>query len=120
VAAPKRRPRGHIRELPSGSFQAIVYAGTDPLTGEPRPLRETAKTCAGAATALTRLQSQVDENRHPKSDITVGQAIALIATADTGSGYLIPIRLANVGDNPGVVEVELIVGECSSSWRVVR
>jgi hypothetical protein len=92
VAAPKRRTRGHIRELPSGSFQAIVYAGTDPLTGEPRPLRETAKTYAGAATALTRLQSQVDENRHPKSDITVGQAIALIATADTGSGYVIPIR----------------------------
>jgi integrase len=76
VAAPKRRTRGHIRELPPGSFQAIVYAGTDPLTGEPRPLRETAKTYAGAATALTRLQSQVDENRHPKSDITVGQAIA--------------------------------------------
>ena len=30
----RRRPRGHIRELPSGSFQAIVYAGRDPLTGQ--------------------------------------------------------------------------------------
>jgi integrase len=39
-------------------------------------LRETAKEYAAAATALTRLQSQVDENRHPKSDITVDQAIA--------------------------------------------
>jgi integrase len=76
MAAPKRRPRGHIRQLPSGSFQAIVYAGTDPLTGKPHRLRETAITYAAAATALTRLQSQVDENRHPKSDITVGQAIA--------------------------------------------
>jgi integrase len=76
MAAPKRRPRGHIRQLPSGSFQAIVYAGTDPLTGKPHRLRETAITYAAAATALTRLQSQVDENRYPKSDITVGQAIA--------------------------------------------
>jgi integrase len=76
MAASKRRPRGHIRQLPSGSFQAIVYAGTDPLTGKPHRLRETARTYAAAATALTRLQSQVDENRHPKSDITIGQAIA--------------------------------------------
>jgi integrase len=77
VAAPKRRPRGHIRELPSGSFQAIVYAGTDPLTRKPRRLRETAKTYAAAAEALTRLQSQVDQNRHLKSDITVSRSIAL-------------------------------------------
>ena len=53
-----------------------MWAGYDPLTGKQRYLRETAKTHAAAATALTRLQSQVDENRHPKSNITVGQAIA--------------------------------------------
>jgi hypothetical protein len=35
-----RRPRGHIRELPSGSFQAIACAGTDPLTGKLRYVRE--------------------------------------------------------------------------------
>ena len=64
------------RELPSGSFQAIVYAGTDPLTGEERRLRETAPTYDQAELALTRLQSQVDEDRHPKSGITVGQAVA--------------------------------------------
>jgi integrase len=76
VPAPKRRHRGHIRELPSGSFQAIVFAGTDPLTRKRRYLRETAKTHSAAAEALTRLQSQVDQNRHAKSDITVAQAIA--------------------------------------------
>jgi integrase len=76
AAAPRRRARGHIRQLPSGSFQAIVYAGTDPLTRKPRYLRETAKTYSVAAETLTRLQSQVDQNRHPKSDITVRQAIA--------------------------------------------
>jgi integrase len=76
VAAPKRRPRGHIRELPSGSFQAIVYAGIDPLTRRPRYLRETAKTYSAAAELLTRLLGQVDQNRHPKSDITIDRAIA--------------------------------------------
>ena len=32
-----------MRELPSGSFQVIVYAGTDPLTKKPRYIRETFK-----------------------------------------------------------------------------
>ena len=75
-AAKHRRPRGHIRELPSGSFQVIVYAGTDPLTKKPRYIRETLKTYGTAEVALTRLQGQVDQNRHPKTDITLGQAIS--------------------------------------------
>jgi integrase len=72
----KRRPRGHIRTLPSGSFQAIVYSGVDPITGKERYLRETAVTYDAAEIALTRLQAQVDEDRHPKSDITVSRAIS--------------------------------------------
>ena len=74
--ATRRRPRGHIHELPSGSFRAMVYAGIDPLTGKQRYLRETCATYDRAEVALTRLQSQVDEDRHPKSEITVGQAVA--------------------------------------------
>ncbi|HEY7047461.1 MAG TPA: hypothetical protein VH373_09585, partial [Jatrophihabitantaceae bacterium] len=72
----RRRPRGHIEELPSGRFRAIVYAGIDPLTGKQRYLKETAESHPAAELALTRLQSRVDENRHPKSAITVGQAIS--------------------------------------------
>jgi integrase len=72
----RRRPRGHIRELPSGSFQVIVYAGTDPPTKKARYIRETLKTYGAAEVALTRLQGQVDQNRHPKTDITLGQAIS--------------------------------------------
>jgi integrase len=72
----KRRTRGHIEELPSGSFRAIVYAGTDPLTGRVRQLKETAKTYAEAEMHLTRLQRQVDEETHPKTSLTVGQAVA--------------------------------------------
>ena len=36
--------RGHIERLPSGSFRVHVYAGTDPVTGRPRRLRETCPT----------------------------------------------------------------------------
>ncbi len=72
----RRRPRGHIEELPSGRFRAIVYAGADPLTGKQRYLKETEDSSADAELALTRLQSCVDEKRHPKSAITVGQAIS--------------------------------------------
>jgi integrase len=72
----RRRPRGHIEDLPSGRFRAVVYAGVDPLTGKQRYLKETADTYDAAELALTKLQSRVDENRHPKSAITVGQAIS--------------------------------------------
>jgi integrase len=72
----KRRPRGHIEQLPSGSYRAWVYAGTDPLTGKDRRLKETASTHEAAEVALTRLLRQVDEDQHPKTAITVRQAIA--------------------------------------------
>jgi integrase len=75
MPARRRRPRGYIEELPSGSFRAVVYAGADPLTGRPHYLRETARTYDAAEVALTRLQGQVDEDRHPKIDITLGRAI---------------------------------------------
>lgn len=71
----KRRHRGHIETLPSGSFRAVVFAGTDPLTRRPRYLRETVASRDAAEKALTRLQGQVDEDKHPKSNITVRQAI---------------------------------------------
>jgi integrase len=71
----KRRPRGHIAKLPSGSWRAVVYAGTDPLTGQQRQLRVTAKTYEAAKIALTKLQREVDQDQHPKTNITVRQAI---------------------------------------------
>lgn len=70
------RPVNAVRAaISSGSWRAVVYAGTDPLTGKARYLRETAKTHAAAEVALTRLQRQVDEDQHPKTAITVRQAI---------------------------------------------
>ncbi len=75
MAQPRRRPRGHIRQLPSGSYQAIVYAGVDPLTGKERYERKTAATYQAAEVLRTQLQARVDQDRHPKSDLTVRQAI---------------------------------------------
>jgi hypothetical protein len=53
----------------------MVYAGIDPLTRKQRYLKETTKTYAAAEVALTRLQSQVDDEKHPKTNINVAQAI---------------------------------------------
>jgi integrase len=75
MAGPPSRSRGHIETLPSGSFRARVYAGIDPLTGKRRYLVETATSKEAAKRALTKLQRQVDEDRHPKTAITVRQAI---------------------------------------------
>lgn len=71
----KRRQRGSILPLPSGSYRVTVYAGRDALTGKARQLRETAKTYDEAKKVLTRLQRQVDEDKQPKSNITVRQAV---------------------------------------------
>lgn len=78
VAAGKRRSRGSIETRPDrtkGKFRAVVFAGTDPLTGKARYLRKSADTYAEAQVELTKLLSQVDEHRHPRSAITVGQVI---------------------------------------------
>ena len=65
--AGESRPRGQIR--PRGNaFQAIIFAGLDPLTGRRLYLRETAATEAKARRALTRLTAQVDEKRHAKTN----------------------------------------------------
>jgi integrase len=64
--------RGHVRKRGESSYQAIVYAGTDPVTKRQRYLRETARTHKDAERALTRLLGQVDEQRTPNTSATVG------------------------------------------------
>jgi len=36
--------RGQIQRLPRGSFRLMVYAGTDPVTGKERLLRQACPT----------------------------------------------------------------------------
>lgn len=71
----RRRGRGYIEPLPFGSFRAVMPAGTDLLTGRRHSLRETVETLDEAEKTLTKLQRQVDEQQHPKSAITLGEAI---------------------------------------------
>ena len=72
----RRRTRGRIGTLPSSSFRAVVYAGADPLTDTPRYVRETHMTHAAAEKALTRLQGQVDEDRHPEASSRAAPGVA--------------------------------------------
>jgi hypothetical protein len=40
--------KGHIEQLPSGALRVSVYAGTDPVTGKERRLKETCPDEAAA------------------------------------------------------------------------
>ncbi|QHA05264.1 tyrosine-type recombinase/integrase [Streptomyces broussonetiae] len=66
----KRRQRGSIRPNGAG-FQVRVYAGRDPLTKKDVYLHEQADTEVEAEKARTKLLRQVDENRHPKTQVTM-------------------------------------------------
>jgi hypothetical protein len=67
--------KGHIQPLPSGSFRVKVYAGTDPVTGKERLLRQTCPDEASAHVALGRLLDEADGGRFPDRHATVGQAL---------------------------------------------
>jgi hypothetical protein len=67
--------RGHIEQLPSGSFRVHVYAGVDPVTGRQRRLRETCPDDATAAATLGRLLNEADGGRFPDRAATLGQAL---------------------------------------------
>ena len=74
-AAMARSGRGHIQRMPSGSFRVKVYAGTDPVTGKERLLRQTCPDEAAAHVALGRLLTEADGGRFPDRDATLGQAL---------------------------------------------
>lgn len=60
------RGEGMIRRR-GNSFQAILYAGIDPVTGKQLYLRGSASTEAEAPRILRGFQSQVAEQRHAKT-----------------------------------------------------
>ena len=69
MAKPKKRERGSIRQR-GKSFEVRVYAGLDPLTKAPIVLTGSEPTYAEAEKLRTKFLAQVDENRHPRSNIT--------------------------------------------------
>jgi hypothetical protein len=88
--------RGHIEQLPSGSFRVHVYAGTDPVTGKPRRLRQTCPDEASAAATLGKLLAQADSDRFPNREATLGQALGKylevadleVSTREAHEGYI--------------------------------
>ncbi|MGW0231936.1 tyrosine-type recombinase/integrase [Actinopolymorpha singaporensis] len=73
-AAPKRRQRGFIRRR-GNSYQVLVYAGTDPLTGKDSYLTESTKDVREAERIRTRLLAQVDQQRQGTTKATLGYVL---------------------------------------------
>jgi integrase len=73
------RARGGIDTLPSGACRVRVYAGVDPLTGKRNYLTEVVPAGPGAAKEAekvrTRLLTQVDERRNPRTKATLDQLL---------------------------------------------
>jgi integrase len=68
----RRRTRGHLQQRANGTWRVHVYAGIDPVTRRPRYLTETHRTETDAERACTRLLAQVDAQRHPSTNATIG------------------------------------------------
>ncbi|MDP9799029.1 integrase [Catenuloplanes nepalensis] len=75
----KKRDRGSIETLPSGSLRVKVYAGIDPITKRRYDLTETIppgpRADREAQKALTKLLRQLDEQRNPRTRATVNQLV---------------------------------------------
>jgi hypothetical protein len=82
--------RGHIEKLPSGSFRVHVYAGTDPVTGKPRRLKQTCPDEAAAAAALGQMLSEADGDRFPNRQATLGKYLEV---ADLEVSRLLNVRV---------------------------
>ncbi len=67
--------RGHIEQLPSGSFRVHVYAGTDPVTGKPRRLKQTCPDEASAAAALGKLPDRCVTTAPPARTFATAAAV---------------------------------------------
>lgn len=69
-----RRERGHIRRR-GNSYQVLVYAGIDPITGKELPLTESTTDEAEAHRILRRFRAQVDEQAHARTKVTFRAAM---------------------------------------------
>jgi integrase len=75
----RKRGRGEIETLPSGSLRVRVYAGLDPVSKKKHYLVETVPSGPTAAKdaekVRTRLLAQVDERRNPRTKATLNQLL---------------------------------------------
>jgi integrase len=68
------RQRGHIRRR-GGSYQVLVFAGIDPVTGTRNYLSESTRDEKQAQKILRRLTSEVEEQRVARTKATLGTAV---------------------------------------------
>ncbi|HZA18877.1 MAG TPA: site-specific integrase, partial [Pseudonocardiaceae bacterium] len=101
------RERGHIRRR-GNSYQVLMYAGVDPLTGRELRLTESTTDEAEAKRILKRYRAQVDEQSHARTKATFRAAMeAWLRVHDieetTRGGYEAYARLylyPGFGDEP--------------------
>src|SRR5271155_2550996 len=89
-----RVARGHVEQLPSGSFRAVVYAGVDPLTRRPVYLKATARTEKQAQAELGKLLGKASDGRRPESEATVAKLLEEYAQI---AGWDVSTRESNLG-----------------------
>jgi hypothetical protein len=91
-----RVAKGHVEQLPSGSWRARVYAGIDPITMREIRLKATAKIEQQAHIELGRLLKEASEGRAPESDATVTKLLDEyapiapwdVSTRQTNEGFI--------------------------------
>jgi integrase len=91
-----RVAKGHIEQLPSGSFRVSVYAGIDPLTRRPIRLKSTVKTEQQAQIKLGELLKDASEGRTPETGATVAMLMDEyasvaewdVSTRQTNEGFI--------------------------------
>jgi integrase len=68
-----------VDRLPSGAYRVRIYAGSDPVTGKRHDLTELVppgpRAAAEAEKVRTRLLSQLDERRNPRTKATLNQLL---------------------------------------------
>ena len=120
----RKRQRGEIETLPSGSLRVRVYAGIDPISGKRHYLVEVIPAGKDAARqaekARTRLLAEVDERRNPRTKATVAQLmeryLGVLQIEDTTrAGYERLVRL-HIGPLLGHLSVGRIDGETLDSF----
>jgi len=89
-----RVARGHVEQLPSGSFRAVVYVGVDPLTRRPVYLKATARTEKQAQVELGKLLGKAYDGRRPESDATVAKLLEEYVQI---AGWDLSTRESNLG-----------------------
>jgi integrase len=120
----RKRQRGEIESLPSGSLRVRVYAGIDPISRKRHYLTEVippGKDAARQAEKVrTRFLAEVDDRRNPRTKATVAQLmeryLGVLEIEDTTrAGYERLTRL-HIGPLLGHLPIGRIDGETLDSF----